>query len=80
LKKILIFARSFVRNGKFTPYVLCSEFRPYLKLSEICSKNTLNTVSEKITVFIRKSSSQTMIRNNPFKGKKGTTNKEYIHA
>lgn len=32
-KKILIFARAFVRNGRFLPYVLCSAYRPFPKLS-----------------------------------------------
>ena len=32
-KKILIIARSFVRNGVFVPYVLCSGYRCFPKLS-----------------------------------------------
>jgi len=32
-KKILIIAKSFVRNGEFTPYKLCTGFRPFPKLS-----------------------------------------------
>jgi hypothetical protein len=31
--KILIIAKSFVRNGEFLPYVLCTAFRPFPKVS-----------------------------------------------
>ncbi|MDR2439411.1 MAG: hypothetical protein LBE12_08595 [Planctomycetaceae bacterium] len=31
--KIQIVAKSFVRNGNFSPYVLCTAFRPFPKLS-----------------------------------------------
>lgn len=32
-QKIQIIARAFVRNGKFSPYGLCTAFRPFPKLS-----------------------------------------------
>lgn len=32
-KKLLIIAKSFVRNGEFTAYKLCSVYRPYPRLS-----------------------------------------------
>ena len=32
-KKLLIIAKSFVSNGDFTPYLLCSAYRPFPKLS-----------------------------------------------
>ena len=33
-KKLLIFARSIVRNGKFMPYVICSAYRPFSEFSD----------------------------------------------
>lgn len=32
-KKLMIVAKSFVRNGEFVPYVLCSVYRPFPRLS-----------------------------------------------
>jgi hypothetical protein len=33
-EKIVIIAKSFVQKGEFTPYVLCTGYRPYSKLSD----------------------------------------------
>lgn len=51
-KKILIVAKSFVRNGKFSPYVLCTGYRPFPKLSgSSLQKNIKKNLRERPTIL-----------------------------